>query len=1091
MSAPSPSQLIPSWTVEDLTSTLEKLTPKDHVRFLSPHFPNEKLEEWDKPTLLELALSMLQAWEAESQSHDSFLIRSTASLCRASFEAFVRMFWDEVPVSQPLLWGWHLGVYCSEIQCVAEEILSESPRSHDLICNVSPGSSKSSVWSVLFPCWVWSRKPDARLITASHTEILATDLAAYAREVMRSPMYRLCFPEIEFTETQDAKGYYRNTKGGERFTCTVAGKSPTGHHAHFIICDDPIDPKKVLSEAERKTASDFLTQVIPSRRMRGKRGDVCATMLVMQRLGVDDPTDVMLKVARNEGAVPIRHICLPAEITDDVSPPELKSYYTSYNQDAGVESDGLMDPVRLNRRTLNEQRSILGEWGFCTPGYSPVLMADFSEKKIENVEVGDDLVGYQFAVTGSRTRGGGNGIIVKSKVVAKNRSIRDVVRITMASGRKVYCTSDHMWWTGRSGKDGHQPYLCARTREESRGTRFLMSVYTPLSCLSVEEQRCWDWLGGIMDGEGSCNIQGTLNISQSWERNPEVYEEIGRVLDYVKIPYSIFREEAKLCWRRKRGTKDEYYLANDAGRSLYMLSSKRSVKIRMINYAKMAKRQRIVDSIWKRPCGISEQGRDEVIKIESVGKEEVFNLTTTSGNYIVWGYASKNCGQYLQKPRPIAGGMFKRRYLQYAPSAPLRCKRIRYWDRASGREVSACATAGTLVAYDGERIYIEDVVYGKWEPDERNDVILATAHKDRMRYGKHEPIIYIEAEGGSSGRDAWLGIVRKLMGYPVREDRVQGSKDTRAEPWATQWSAKNVYLVDNGEISNPGTGGKAGWDIESWIIEHENFRPEPGKKLGRWKDRVDSASGGFNLLVGLKRAYLPLYTYSIAPAKKNPGRWIVACSLDELGLLDIGDQRALVVVFSDPPLPPSAPTIIDVEKGKGVDAKGSVDVSKGNVGAVVGEKSLSLPLPGFGGESRAIDDSTRLLPPPFPKHMERLDLAFADLDPADYQVDYGKNIEPWDKSIGELQLTRDQAKSFWSYALKKYEQPWQVLILVDKGDGDRRAISAAMAVADMLRIPRTAIFLPGVENREEVIDEEEANKWVLETIKAGKYQVAA
>lgn len=1179
----------PTWSFDDLISTIEKLPSLDLVRFLKPHFPEEKLEEWDSSTLLELVLNLLQSWEPEFPSYNDFLIQSTASLCRASFEAFVRLFWDEVPVAQTLMWNWHLGVYTSEIQSVAEEILSGNPRSHDLVCNVSPGSSKSSVWSVLFPCWVWTRKPDARLITASHTEILATDLAAYAREVMRSVMYQMCFPDIEFTETQDAKGYYRNTKGGERFTCTVAGKSPTGHHAHFIIClpgevtiitdrgclpieeivdgrlpvkvlgynhdtsktewqdieeyevspgrpvcriefsdgtfieateehpvyavgrgyvaitelnpgdevvyavrslqglwgrgetssewgqeesrgvlytqvlggaqkesgksavssmrecilsspsssceeeggrdvlfprvygeahnrskslelpqesiqlrdmwkrsesysyedtgevlqlqvsrscykrkeqsevgqghdkvremwerednsprigsqgellfqslceqgafgenewkgelqlhswdgtfplsdgvltyeeesqaerwaqvfplqegtegigegvvhtscrsrqvqqcnrepciplcdlsqkaawgekestststktivsivfrvrvpskvynlriksthnyfangvllhncDDPIDPKKVLSEAERKTASDFLTQVIPSRRMRGARGDVCATMLIMQRLGVEDPTDVMLKIAQKEGAAPVRHICLPAEITDDVSPKALRRYYESFNEDAGEDSKGLMDPVRLNRRVLNEQRSILGEWGYA--------------------------------------------------------------------------------------------------------------------------------------------------------------------------------------------------------------------------------------------------------------------------------------GQYLQKPRPIAGGMFKRHYLQYIPTAPLRAKRIRYWDRASSSDSSACFTAGVLMAYDGEKFYVEDVVHDRWEPDERNEIMLATARKDRMRYGKYEPTIYVEAEGGSSGRDAWLGVARSLVGFSVREDRVQGSKDVRAEPWATQWAARNVCIVDNGESLR--MGGRAGWDVEGYIIEHEHFRPEPGKRLGKWKDRTDASSGAFNLLVGLKRAYLPLYSYTITPAKKNQGRWIVACSLDELSLLDIGDQRALVVVFSDPPSINPLPIIDTVDL---------TETPRKGVG-VAGCETSSSALRGVEEMSVELRESDRgLLPPSFPKYMDRLDLVFADLDPADYQVNHGSPIEPWKKPITELQMSREQAKKFWVCLMKKHEQPWNALIIVDQGGEDRRALSAAMAVADMLRMPRSAIFIPGYSNREELIEEEPPNQWVFEEIKTARHQV--
>jgi hypothetical protein len=58
------------------------------------------------------------------------------------------------------------------------------------------------------------------------------------------------------------------------------------------------------------------------------------------------------------------------------------------------------------------------------------------------------------------------------------------------------------------------------------------------------------------------------------------------------------------------------------------------------------------------------------VSIEFDGEEVVYGLETTTGNYVVWGLASSNSGQYQQAPVPRKGGIFKREYWQcYVPAS--------------------------------------------------------------------------------------------------------------------------------------------------------------------------------------------------------------------------------------------------------------------------------------------------------------------------------------------------------------------------------------------------------------------------------------
>ncbi len=293
-----------------------------------------------------------------------------AALCRRRFDHFCREFWDQVPGTQPLKWNWHLDVFCTELQKVAERVFAGLPRLYDLVFNVPPGTSKSSFISILFHCWVWTRMAKARFITGSHADDLAIDLSNRARQVVKSEKYRRLFPDVAIAAGHDGKGAYTNTAGGDRHTCTVAGKSPIGLHGHFIIIDDPLDPKEALSEVKIAVAEQFMTQVIPSRKVDK---EIAVTILVMQRLGVMDCTDVMLDASRKPGAAPVRHICLPAELDGfEVHPPELANRYV----------DGLMDPVRLSTRALAEAKA-KGQFYYATQfGQKPFHSAGGMFKRV-------------------------------------------------------------------------------------------------------------------------------------------------------------------------------------------------------------------------------------------------------------------------------------------------------------------------------------------------------------------------------------------------------------------------------------------------------------------------------------------------------------------------------------------------------------------------------------------------------------------------------------------------------------------------------------------------------------------------------------
>lgn len=271
------------------------------------------------------------------------------SICTDSFYEFVREFWAVVVPEKPV-WNWHIKFLCDKFQADAERVFAGLPKLHDTVVNIPPGTTKSTILSIMGPAWIHARRPDMRVLCASHTQQLTFELGRKCRIIEEDEMYRAAFPGVVPSHDQWTKSLFMNTAGGGRLAATVGGMSPTGFHAHFIFVDDPLDPQQArrVSEIEIETANNFMSEVIPSRKVDK---EIAVTWLIMQRLHQNDPSGYLL----NRDGASIRHICLPAHRTAKVSPIGVRKYYSRA---------GLLDPIRLSAAVLEEAKRTLGEFGF-------------------------------------------------------------------------------------------------------------------------------------------------------------------------------------------------------------------------------------------------------------------------------------------------------------------------------------------------------------------------------------------------------------------------------------------------------------------------------------------------------------------------------------------------------------------------------------------------------------------------------------------------------------------------------------------------------------------------------------------------------
>lgn len=280
-------------------------------------------------------------------------LRVVADECRKHFFYFVQTFWDVIIKERPVF-NWHIPYLCEELERLSDCIVHRQPKPYDLIINIPPGTTKSTIVTIMWPVWLWTLDPTIRIITNSYSGGLSLEHATKSKDIILSDKFQKLFPNIQIRRDKSGKQNYENTETGFRYA-TSTGATITGFHAHVIINDDPQNPKQAESDQMRIQANEH-TKTLSSRKVDKANTPV---VTIMQRLHEDDVTGYLLK-KKGEN---IRHICLPAEDCDDVKPSDLRARYV----------DGLLDPVRLSRAVLDEAKTDLGSRGYAGQyGQSPV-----------------------------------------------------------------------------------------------------------------------------------------------------------------------------------------------------------------------------------------------------------------------------------------------------------------------------------------------------------------------------------------------------------------------------------------------------------------------------------------------------------------------------------------------------------------------------------------------------------------------------------------------------------------------------------------------------------------------------------------------
>ena len=187
--------------------------------------------------------------------------------------------------------------------------------------------------------------------------------------------------------------------------------------------------------------------------------------------------------------------------------------------------------------------------------------------------------------------------------------------------------------------------------------------------------------------------------------------------------------------------------------------------------------------------------------------------------------------QLQQRPVPRKGGMFQVDNIRQIDELPdENFIAVRAWDLA-GSEGKGAYTVGTKMLYGetSQQFYVVDVIRKQLGGGAVRQLIEKTAEEDG-----HICKIIVPQDPGAAGKVVVQDIIALLHGYNAKAEAQSGSKETRAEPLASQVEIGRVNVL------------KRTW-TKAWLDELRFF------PKGKWKDQVDATASAFNELSALTR----------------------------------------------------------------------------------------------------------------------------------------------------------------------------------------------------------------------------------------------
>lgn len=191
--------------------------------------------------------------------------------------------------------GRHLDILCAKLDDVAKGRIKR------LIVEMPPRHSKTEHIGRLFPPYFLGRYPSKKVMYATHSASIATDVGRDVRDYILDDSYQSVFPGVTCRSDSKAANKFHIERPGMRkpengFFITISRDGrKSGRGADLLLIDDLLDEMETYSDAKKEAAR---------RAMRGLRTRLqpnAAIILLMNRVGDDDPIAYAKEAWAHEG----------------------------------------------------------------------------------------------------------------------------------------------------------------------------------------------------------------------------------------------------------------------------------------------------------------------------------------------------------------------------------------------------------------------------------------------------------------------------------------------------------------------------------------------------------------------------------------------------------------------------------------------------------------------------------------------------------------------------------------------------------------------------------------------------------------------
>lgn len=311
--------------------------------------------------------------ERPKQSPLQALTRAFANP-RAAAKAFVkldaerrlvdysRLVWPIIEPNQPLVVTKPFEAICEHLEAVSKGQI------RNLLINVPPGFTKSTLVSVLWPSWEWGPRDraDLRYIAWSYAQHLSKRDNERCRDLIQHPLYQALWGDrFQLKKDANEKVNYKTDRQGFRFASSIGGVG-TGERGDRLLIDDPHSVDGADSDVQLQSTLNWFTGTLTTRVRNankqvqivdGRRVEPSSTVVIMQRLGVRDVSGLII-----EHFDDFEHLLIEMEYEGADHPRRKMANWRPSSigyQDWRTQPGELADPARYPRAVVDEMKQKL------------------------------------------------------------------------------------------------------------------------------------------------------------------------------------------------------------------------------------------------------------------------------------------------------------------------------------------------------------------------------------------------------------------------------------------------------------------------------------------------------------------------------------------------------------------------------------------------------------------------------------------------------------------------------------------------------------------------------------------------------------